>query len=51
MYPCDQHRRDWILECERVARQLRIKTRVTRNAVTFEFPDVTRRKMRRETAR
>ena len=44
MYTCDKQRRDWIMECERVARLLQIKTRVTRNSVSFEFPDRTRRK-------
>ncbi len=38
------------MECERVARQLRIKTRVTRNSVSFEFPDITRRKQKKEVA-
>ena len=50
MLNCDKQRRDWIMECERVARQLRIKTRVTRNSVSFEFPDITRKKQKKEVA-
>lgn len=38
------------MECERVALQLRIKTRVTLNSVSFEFPDITRRKQKKEVA-
>ena len=50
MHTCDKQRRDWIMECERVARQLRIKTRVTRNSVSFEFPDITKKKQKKEIA-
>lgn len=50
MYQCDKDRRDWLNEVERVARQLNIKTRVTRNSVSFEFPDITRRKQKKEAA-
>ncbi len=44
MYKCDKERRDWMMECERIAKILGIKTRITRNSVSFEFPDRTRRK-------
>ena len=47
MYRCDKERRDWLNEVERVARHLNIKTRVTRDYVTLEFPDRTRRKEQR----
>ena len=44
MRTCDQQRRDWIMECVKYARFMKIKMKITRNYVTFEFPDVTRRK-------
>ncbi|WP_177995150.1 hypothetical protein [Victivallis lenta] len=44
MHQCDRDRRDWLNDVERVARHLNIKTRVTRDYVTLEFPDRTRRK-------
>lgn len=46
MLRCDSERRNYLMDCVRVAQALKIKTRVTRDYVTFEFPDRTRAKER-----
>lgn len=47
MLRCDAERRGYLMDCVRVAQMLKIKTRVTRDYVTFEFPDRTRAKERK----
>lgn len=47
MLRCDSERRNYLMDCVRVAQTLKIKTRVTRDYVTFEFPDRTRAKERK----
>ena len=44
MSTSDQQRREWIMECVKYANNMKIKIKITRNYVTFEFPDVTSRK-------